>query len=101
MKVPPAPSSAGQVGPVGGEYEHDVGVFGQAVHLVEQLEQHRVLPWIHAAFLGDEVDVFYDEHRGRECAPVDCVRRPPRRTSSSAMRSKHDKDSPVCLAMCD
>ena len=52
-----------QVGPVGGQHEDDVGVLGEAVHLVEQLEQQRVLAGVHAAVLGDQVDVLDDDHR--------------------------------------
>nr|WP_104522394.1 hypothetical protein [Blastococcus atacamensis] len=43
-----------RVGPVRREDEDDVGVLGQPVHLVEQLEQQRVLPRVHAAVLRDE-----------------------------------------------
>jgi hypothetical protein len=54
-----------QVGAVGREHEDDVGVLGEAVHLVQELEEQRVLAQrTHAPFLGHEVHVLEDD-RGR------------------------------------
>nr|WP_254185476.1 hypothetical protein [Nocardioides panacis] len=52
-----------QVGAVGGEQEDHVGVLGQPVHLVEQLEEQRVLAGIPAPVLRDQVDVLDHDHR--------------------------------------
>ena len=55
------------VRPVGGEHEQHVRVVGQAVHLVEQLEQDRGASGrLAVPLLGDEIDVLDDEHRGLE-----------------------------------
>ena len=64
---PPGPGGQRRlqhVGTVGRQDEHHVGVVGQAVHLVEQLEEQRVLAGVLAPVLRDQVDVL-DHHHGR------------------------------------
>ena len=53
-----------QVGAVGGEQERDVGVLAEPVHLVQQLEQQRVLAGAAVPLLGDQVHVLDHHHRG-------------------------------------
>ena len=54
-----------QVGAVGREHEDYVGVLGEAVHLVQELEEQRVLTQrTYAPLLGHEVHVLED-NRGR------------------------------------
>lgn len=57
------------VGAVGGEQEQHVGIIGQPVHLVKQLEEQGVGAGVLAgALLGDQVHVFEDDRRRLEQA---------------------------------
>ena len=53
-----------QVRAVGREQERHIGVRAESVHLVEQLEQHRLLAVVGVAVLGDQVHVLDHDHRG-------------------------------------